>query len=49
MGAVVEGLHGRLGDNEPTLVDALGQLRLAYVQLRNAITEEPESEPSDGG
>jgi len=49
MGAVVEGLRGRLGDNESTLVDALGQLRLAYVQLRNATTEEPESEPSDGG
>jgi len=40
MGVIVEGLHGRLGDNEPTLVDALGQLRLAYVQLRNAATDE---------
>jgi hypothetical protein len=52
MGAVVEGLHGRLGDNEPTLVDALGQLRLAYVQLHNASEgEAPEGdEPdSDGG
>jgi len=35
MGAIVEGLRGRLGENEPTLVDALGQLRLAYVQLHN--------------
>jgi len=53
MGVVVEGLRGRLGDAETTLVDALGQLRLAYVQLRNAATEQPESEPasesSDGG
>ncbi len=36
MGAVVEGMRGRLGDNEPTLVDALGQLRLAFVQLRSS-------------
>jgi len=52
MGAVVEGLHGRLGDAESTLVDALGQLRLAYVQLHNAVDEtQPPSEsgPSDGG
>src|SRR4051812_22596570 len=34
--ALVEGLQGRLGENEPTLRDALGQLRLAYVQLHNA-------------
>jgi hypothetical protein len=33
MAAVVEGLAGRLGDNEPTLRDALHQLRLAFVQL----------------
>lgn len=38
MAAVVEGLHGRLGENEPTLVDALGQLRMAYVQLHGAAT-----------
>jgi hypothetical protein len=35
MGALVEGLEGRLGENEGTLRDALGQLRLAYVQLKN--------------
>ena len=34
MGAIVEGLKGRLGDNETVLVDALGQLRLAFVQLK---------------
>src|SRR5690349_1571518 len=42
MGAVVEGLQGRLGENEPTLVDALGQLRLAYVQLHNSAAEQNE-------
>ena len=34
--ALVEGLEGRLGENEQTLRDALAQLRLAYVQLHNA-------------
>jgi hypothetical protein len=34
MGAIVERLQGRLGENESTLHDALGQLRLAYVQLK---------------
>jgi hypothetical protein len=35
MGAVVEALEGRLGDHEATLRDALGQMRLAFVQLRS--------------
>jgi hypothetical protein len=39
MAAIVEGLKGRLGENEPTLVDALAQLRLAYVQLQGAASE----------
>jgi hypothetical protein len=34
MGAVVERLEGRLGDDEATLRDALAQLRLAFVQLK---------------
>ena len=34
MGAIVDQLQGRLGDNEATLQDALGQLRLAFVQLK---------------
>jgi hypothetical protein len=46
MGAVVEGLEGRLGENEPTLRDALGQLRLAYVQLKGQAGESPPP-PSD--
>jgi hypothetical protein len=36
MAAMVEGLAGRLGENEPTLMDALAQLRMAYVQLKAA-------------
>lgn len=38
MAAVVEGLEGRLGENEGVLSDALAQARLAYVQLHAAAT-----------
>jgi hypothetical protein len=33
LGALVDGLAGRLGENEPVLRDALHQIRLAYVQV----------------
>jgi uncharacterized protein with GYD domain len=36
MGLVVEGLPGRLGEAEPTLREALRQIRSVYVQLANA-------------
>ncbi|MGI8662718.1 MAG: hypothetical protein ACR2LQ_05835 [Acidimicrobiales bacterium] len=42
MGAVVEALEGRLGEHEPTLRDALGQMRLAFVQLRTQATAQTE-------
>ena len=45
MGAIVEGVRGRLGETESTLMDALGQLRLAFVQLRNAVTDESSPSP----
>lgn len=35
MGAVLDGLRGRLGEDEPTLRAALDQIRLAYVQLQS--------------
>ena len=38
LGAVVDRLEGRLGDDEPTVRDALAQLRLAFVQVKNAAT-----------
>lgn len=41
MAAVVEGLEGRLGSDERQLRDALGQLQLAYVQLRAANLGQP--------
>jgi uncharacterized protein with GYD domain len=39
MGAVLEALEGRLGEHEATLRDALGQMRLAFVQLRGQAGE----------
>jgi hypothetical protein len=36
MGALVDGLAGRLGEPEPTLRDALAQLRLVFVQVTSA-------------
>jgi hypothetical protein len=37
LGAVVEGLAGRLGPEEEHLREGLTQLRLAFVQLRTAV------------
>lgn len=34
MGALIEGLSGRLGEEEASLKEALAQLRLAFVQLQ---------------
>jgi hypothetical protein len=36
-GALVEGMTGRLGDNEAELVQGLAQLRMAFVQIRAAM------------
>lgn len=36
MGCLVEGVPGRLGEAEPTLRDALAQLRLTFVQVKAA-------------
>jgi hypothetical protein len=33
LAALVDGLEGRLGEEEPALREALAQLRLAYVQV----------------
>lgn len=47
MGALVEGLEGRLGEEEDSLRDGLAQLRLAYVQLSGGAEPgaETESQP----
>lgn len=36
LAALVEGLEGRLGEAEPTLREALGQLRAAYLEVARA-------------
>ena len=36
MAAIIDGVSGRLGELEPTLKDALAQIRLAFVQLKAA-------------
>ncbi len=38
--AIVERLQGRLGDDEDVLVDAVHQMRLAYVQISGAAPAE---------
>ena len=47
MAAIVESLQGRLGEHEPTLRDALGQLRLAFVQLKAQLEGEPAATDDD--
>jgi Domain of unknown function (DUF1844) len=36
LGALVEGLRGRLGENEAQLQGGLSQLRIAFVQIKAA-------------
>ena len=40
LAALVNGLQGRLGENEPTLVQALGQLQQAFVGMKSAGPDE---------
>jgi hypothetical protein len=44
LGGIVDALAGRLGDAEPSLNDALAQIRLTYVQ----ISEMVKNAPTDG-
>jgi hypothetical protein len=37
MASIVEGLAGRLGEDEATLVDGLAQIRLAFVQIKAGV------------
>ena len=52
MGLLVDNLAGRLGEAEPTLKEALTQLRMAYVQVSQASAEagaeQVADEPEDG-
>ena len=46
LGAVVEGLAGRLGEEEEHLREGLAQLRLAYVQMKTAASAGGADGPS---
>jgi hypothetical protein len=48
LGALVEGMAGRLGDQEGTLRDGLAQLRLAFVQIQ-AVAQAGEGGGPDAG
>ena len=37
MSAVVHTLEGRLGEDEPTMLDALQNIQFAFVQIKNAV------------
>ncbi len=43
--ALVEGMAGRLGTAEAELVEGLGQLRMAFVQIRAAASADGEGAP----
>lgn len=43
LGALVEGLEGRLGDAEPTLVDALNNIKIGFVQRTNDLKKKADA------
>lgn len=45
--ALIDTLKGRLGDDEPVLIDALAQLRLAFVQV-TAAGGAGQDQPAEG-
>ena len=50
LGALIEGLAGRLGETEPQLRDALAQIRLGFVQVQAATTAAGSTgEPNSNG
>jgi hypothetical protein len=48
LGALLEGLRGRLGEAEPALMESLSQLRLAFVSLEGAEKSSAEGAASAG-
>ncbi|MYH71319.1 MAG: DUF1844 domain-containing protein [Acidimicrobiia bacterium] len=46
LGALVDGLEGRLGEHEATLKDALHQIRMAFVQV-SRLVEGSDDEAGD--
>ena len=48
LGALLQGLEGRLGEAEPALLESLSQLRLAYVSLEGVESTGAESAANSG-
>lgn len=48
LAALLSGVEGRLGQNEPTLRQALGQLQMAFVELSKGAGTGPDPEGSEG-
>ena len=49
LGCLLDGLKGRLGEAEPSLLEALSQLRLAFVQLEGVERAAAESDANSVG
>ena len=47
LGALLDGMQGRLGEAETTLRDGLSQIRMAFVQLKNRPADPNDAEPAD--
>jgi hypothetical protein len=47
LSALVDGLQGRLGEDEKSLRDGLSQIRMAFVQIHNA--ERVRQADAEGG
>jgi hypothetical protein len=48
LGALLQGLQGRLGEAEPALLESLSQLRLAFVSLEGAEKSASEGAANTG-
>jgi hypothetical protein len=48
LGALLQGLEGRLGEAEPALLESLSQLRLAFVSLEGAEKSASEGAANTG-
>lgn len=44
---LVEGLGERIGENAPTLRDALGNIRIAFVQIKKQVTDAAKPAEAD--
>ena len=48
LGALLDGMKGRLGEPEATLREAMSQIRMAFVQLKNRPQESESDQPGNG-